>query len=77
MVGKIGNQTAVANNEQITEGIANAVYKAAISVMNSRIATGGETKTTHVTKVYLKEREIGQAVDEYQNRQSVRSGGRR
>lgn len=77
MVGKIGNQTAVANNEQITEGIANAVYKGYCAAMNSRIATGGETKVTHISKVYLAEREIGQAVDEYQNRQSVRSGGRR
>ena len=77
MVGKIGNQTAVANNEQITEGIANAVYKGYCAAMNSRIATGGETKVTHISKVYLKEREIGQAVDEYQERQSVRSGVRR
>ena len=53
------------------------MYKAMCSAMSSRIATGGETKVTHISKVYLKEREIGQAVDEYQERQSVRSGGRR
>ena len=39
MVGRIGNRTAVANNDQIVEGIASAVYKA----IKSANISGGDT----------------------------------
>ncbi|MEG1754248.1 MAG: hypothetical protein RR234_10080, partial [Christensenella sp.] len=36
LVGNIGNRTAVANNDQITSGIEQAVYRAMMSVMSQQ-----------------------------------------
>ena len=44
MVGQMGNRTAVANNDQITTGIENAVYRAMISANSSK-----STEATQVT----------------------------
>lgn len=75
MVGKIGNQTAVANNGQIEQGIANAVYKAMSS------AIGGPVNSEHPINVTVPVYIDGQKIDEqqysYRQRQLVRSNGRR
>ena len=44
MVGAIGNQTAVANNDQITEAISAAVYNAIVSAggMGSNVTIEGD-----------------------------------
>lgn len=52
LVGTMGGRTAVANNDQIVEGIRMGVYEAVTAAMST--AGGGET----VVKVYLDSREI-------------------
>ena len=52
MVGTIGGRTAVANNDQIVEGIRQGVYEAVSAAMMNN--SGGETQV----RVYLDSREI-------------------
>lgn len=52
MVGTIGGHTAVANNDQIVEGIANGVYDAVSSAM------GNQSDRPLQVRVYLDSREI-------------------
>lgn len=49
LVGRIGSQTAVANNDQIVEAVSSGVYRAVSSAMGSRDTT---------VRVYLDSREI-------------------
>lgn len=50
MVGTIGNHTAVANNQQIENGIANAVYRAMMSVAQSGSFGGGDVVVNAILK---------------------------
>lgn len=73
MVGRIGNRTAVANNEQITEAISRAVYSAFTSAIRSN-ANGGEKIEVVLN---IDGREVTRTVEETQQRrgQSLFSGG--
>lgn len=61
MVGKIGNKTAVANNQQIIEGISEGVYAAVLAAM--RASEGGGDQTVVVK---LDGREIARSVERHQ-----------
>lgn len=71
MVGRIGNRSAVANNDQITEGIATAVETAMLNVLVPALAGigGGGTGDTVIN---IDGREVFRAVqneaDQYYNR---------
>ena len=69
LVGRIGNRTAVANNDQIVDGIAsanegviNAIYAMAQQVISAIENNGGD--------VYMDGDKVGQKVTQYQNRQN-------
>ncbi len=64
MIGRIGNKTAVANNEQITTAIYNAV-KSALGANSSR---GGSTV------LYIDGKVLGKATVDYINNQTMSSG---
>lgn len=62
MVGKIGNKTSVANNEQIVEGISEGVYAAVLAAMRA-----SETNGSQAVNVYLDGRQITNAVEKRQH----------
>ncbi len=59
MVGSIGSQTAVANNQQIVEGITEGVYNA---MMAANANSGGQAG---ITIIQIDGKEIGRAVNKY------------
>ena len=69
MVGKIGKRTAVANNDQITEAIAQAVYPAVYRAMTDSANNG---KGNGDVVVSIDGREIARAVKREENRQYMR-----
>lgn len=76
MVGKIGNQTAVANNNQIEKGIENAVYKAMTSATGSGFSSNNQPVNITVP-VYVDGQKMDEQQYNYRQRQLVRSNGRR
>jgi hypothetical protein len=62
MVGKIGNKTTVANNQQIVEGISEGVYAAVLAAMRQSEGNGGQA-----VNVYLDGRQITSAVEKRQH----------
>ena len=71
LVGKFSNgKTAVANNEQITAGIASAVYDAFVEAFQT---TGGSNSDREVN-IYLDGKEIAKTTTKYQ-RQFARATG--
>lgn len=71
LVGKFSNgKTAVANNDQITEGISRAVYEAFVDAMTQTGGDGGN-KEVHI---YLDGRQIAETTTKYQ-RQFARAAG--
>jgi hypothetical protein len=60
MVGTIGGHTAVANNDQIVEGIRQGVYEAVAAAFSQR--SGSETSV----KVYLDGKEIRNSQKQYE-----------
>lgn len=67
MVGKFSNgRTAVANNEQITTGIAQAVYQAMMS------ANGGGNSIPVETSIYIGEEQVARAVTRGQRKMDRR-----
>lgn len=70
LVGRIGRRTAVANNDQIVQGIASAV-RSAMSGVNS--PNGGGTTRITVQNV-LNGRAIGESVIEYHNGKVKQTG---
>lgn len=74
MVGKIGNQTAVANNSQIEKAIADAVYRAMTSA--SRSSSDGQPINVTVP-VYIDGQKMDEQQYSYRQRQYVRSNARR
>ena len=69
LVGTIGNRTAVANNDQIVQGISNGVYNAVVSAMS--IVNGSDDGTP--VYIYLDGNEIARTTTKYQ-RQYARAG---
>jgi hypothetical protein len=69
LVGNIGGRTAVANNDQITEGIAQAVYSAMMSANQG----GGESNIN----VFLDGRQINASVEKVKKEKgtSIMTGG--
>jgi hypothetical protein len=69
LVGRIGSRTAVANNDQITEGIATAVYNAMMSANQ-----GGNENNFNI---YLDGRQINASVEKVKKEKgtSIMTGG--
>lgn len=61
MVGKIGNRSAVANNDQIVEAISEGVYAAVVSAMSGQSGSGAQE-----INIYLDGRQITAAVEKRQ-----------
>jgi hypothetical protein len=61
MVGKIGNKTSVANNEQIVEAVSEGVYAAVLAAMRQSEGNGGQA-----VNVYLDGRQITANVEKHQ-----------
>ena len=61
MIGRIGNKSAVANNEQIVSAISDGVYAAVLAAMKS-----GDSKGQSVN-VYLDGRQIASSVEKHQH----------
>lgn len=66
LVGRIGNQSAVANNNQIIAGIKQGVYEA-------MMASGGGSGTSNVN-VYLSGKQVMAAVAQEARRETIRTG---
>ena len=62
MVGKIGNKTTVANNQQIVEAVSEGVYAAVLAAMRQSESNGGQS-----VNVYLDGRQITSAVEKRQH----------
>lgn len=62
MVGKMGNRTTVANNQQIVEGISEGVYAAVLAAMRQFEGTGGQD-----VNVYLDGRQVTSVVEKRQH----------
>ena len=72
LVGKFSNgKTAVANNEQITAGIAEAVYDAFMTAFSQTNGSGGNGQPVNI---YLDGRQIAQSTTKYQNQFARASG---
>lgn len=71
MVGRIGNRNAVANNDQIVEGISEGVYGAVLAAMRASESGGGQE-----IHVYLDSREITASVEKRQKERGVPLMGR-
>ncbi len=71
MVGKIGNRTAVANNQQIVEAISEGVYAAVSAAMKSNEGNGGQE-----FRFYLDGRELTASVERRQRERGASLMGR-
>ena len=69
LVGRIGSSTAVANNEQIIQGIKQAVLEA-MTIAN---ASNNERPIYLNATIEVDDREIGRAAAKYQNGQQIKS----
>jgi hypothetical protein len=72
MVGKIGNKTSVANNEQIVEAVSEGVYAAVLAAMRQSESNGAQS-----VNVYLDGRQITANVEKHQRERGtvlVRNG---
>lgn len=73
LVGRIGNRTAVANNDQIVEGVAAGVTSANDGVINAIYAMAQQIISAieeNSGDVYLDGDKVGERVTEYQNRKN-------
>ena len=70
MVGTIGGRAAVANNDQIVQGISNGVYNAVVSAMS--LVSNGHNSSTPVD-IYLDGKLIARSTTQYQ-KQFARAG---
>lgn len=69
MVGKFGSQTAVANNQQIVDGIEKGVYNAMMAAMQT--ANNSDDGQSNVFNIYLDSRQITAAVEETQRNRGI------
>lgn len=67
LIGRMGNQTAVANNDQIKEGIREAAYAAMTQALS-------ENSQGHKTEVYIGNEKVYEGYGRYQNYQSNKYG---
>ena len=67
MVGRIGNQTAVANNDQITDAISNAVLQA---INNSNFGNNSSGPTT----IYIGNKKVYEGFGDHVQRENDRYG---
>lgn len=68
MVGSMGGRTAVANNEQIVEGIEDGVYRAVTAAMAGKNDSGTQTEI----RVYLDGKQITATVEKHQRERGAR-----
>jgi Skp family chaperone for outer membrane proteins/uncharacterized protein (DUF1499 family) len=69
MVGRIGNRTAVANNDQITEGIASAVESAMINVLVPALSGIGSAGNGIIdNRIYLDSNVLYEAMEKVENK---------
>ena len=61
MVGRIGNKTTVANNDQIVEGISEGVYSAVLAAMRASEGDGGRS-----VNLYMDSRLVARGVEKAQ-----------
>lgn len=61
MVGKIGNKTTVANNQQIVEAVSEGVYSAMMAAMRQSEGNGGQA-----VNVYLDGRQLSSSIEKRQ-----------
>lgn len=74
LVGRIGNKTAVVNNEQIVESIKGGVYEA---VMSAKSSDNSDNQPMYIyTTVYLDNDEVYNSVEKRSRREFIRSNGR-
>lgn len=73
-IGRMGRRTAVANNDQIQVGIANAVYDAIISAGGLFNGQNQQPRAVANINLKVKEETISKAVYDYQTKQ-LRQGG--
>jgi hypothetical protein len=66
MIGRIGNRSAVANNDQITESITNAL----ITALNGYDFGGGKSPTT----IYIGNKKVYEGYGDYVNSENDRYG---
>ena len=66
LVGKIGNRTSVANNEQIVTAVSQGVYQAVVSAMSETQSGGGQPVV-----VYLDGKQIYSSVKRTESRRGV------
>lgn len=71
MVGRIGNKSTVANNDQIVEGISEGVYQAVLAAM--RASESGDNRNINV---YLDGRAIASSVERHQKERGASLMGR-
>lgn len=71
MVGRIGSKSAVANNDQIVEGISEGVYRAVLAAM--RASENGENRNINV---YLDGKQITSSVEKHQKERGASLMGR-
>jgi hypothetical protein len=71
MVGKIGNKTTVANNQQIVEAVSEGVYAAVLAAMRQ-----SESNGTQAVNVYLDSRQITSSVEKRQRERGASIMGR-
>ena len=67
LVGRIGNRTTVANNDQIVAGISEGVYSAVVAAMSETQSGGGEQPVV----VYLDGKQIYSSVKRTESRRGV------
>ena len=67
LIGRMGNQTAVANNDQIKEGIREAAYMAMTQALS-------ENNEGHKTEVYIGNEKVYEGFSRYQNYQNNKYG---
>lgn len=73
LVGRIGSKTAVANNDQILQGIASAVYEAMMAAHEDGGSNNNNGGTARIV-VQIGDRAVGEAAVEYINGQIVQTG---
>ena len=66
LVGNVGNKTAVMNNDQIVESVADGVYRAVLAAMSQ--SDNGETA------IYIDGRRVFEVVKNYNTRERIRTG---
>ena len=73
LVGNIGNHTAVANNDQIVEGITSGVKEGNSELISAMFAVASQVIQAvqeNGGDIYLDSDKVGQKVTEYQNRKN-------